>query len=319
MSNYQRVEGVGEAAVFRGDPRLPKQDIDGWFQWILAETKQAAARPHLYGSDAGHCARRNVLLAHNEDMDFEQPATAKAYMALGVAYEDLLAESLKKKDRLIAQGLRIPLMPEVKISGILDLLVFDSDDELAIIEVKTCGKLPDQPKPTHLAQAQIYAAVTGVRKVWLSYFSRNVQLVYGEGLSVRSFAVDTSDEALAKRIETALISDWAAAVNGTPPIPTSFRKHTECHVCEFRDVYCWKPRPGAGGEVQPLPVTLSELSTSEYISLKTKAEAESKNIISNAKERKKDFLKTVLDKMDISFKLYDRVSDEYSLSLIALL
>lgn len=312
--NYARVAGVGTAAIFKGDPRLPKQQMDEWYQWVMAEVKGARQRPHLYGSDAGFCSRRNTLLAYNEEVASEVTAVSKAYMAIGVAYENALAEALAKKDRLIAQGVRLPLLPEVKIAGVLDLLIFDAEDELAIVEVKTCGKLPDAPKPQHLAQAQVYSATTGIRKVWLSYFSRNVQIVYGEGLSVRTFPVDTSDETLTGRVATALVSQGAIAKKRLPPVPATFRKHTECHVCEFRDFFCWEPRPGTKGAALQTP-PFGSLSTEEYINLTKGVEGIAKGIVSNCSLRKMYFLKDLYLSYPEDSSLYQRVEDEYMKSI----
>lgn len=260
-----KVEGVGEAIIHKGDTRLKQADIDNWYQEVLRETGDASKRPYLYGSDAGFCARKNVLVEHNTWLaSSKSPATA-AYMAIGVGLEDMLAAALKRNDRLLAQGQRLVEMKEVKISGKIDLMVFDHEDKLALIEVKTCGELPTVPSPVYLAQIQMYAAVSGIHRCWLTYISRNVRSSFTEKLSMRTFPVDTSEEVLKQRLQTALISRQASDEAKLPPVPSTFRKHTECHYCEFRDHFCWRTRPGLGGDEPDSP--LIEYSPKDMIKL----------------------------------------------------
>jgi len=274
---------AGEAHVFVGDPRAVK-DIDAWFRNVLYSSSPASSRPYLYGADAGLCARRNVLLQNNESVANEITDTANAYMAIGVAIEDMLAKALDKDGSLIKQSLRLVDMPELKISGKIDLVIFDTDGELALVEVKTCGKLPTEPKPTHLAQIQTYAAVSGIHKCWLTYISRNVELIYGEGLSIRSFLVDTDEGILTERLRIAAFSAIAAKRKKVPPIPAHFRKHTECHYCQFRDLFCWKPRPGLGGDVDSPP--LPEMTGKEAAQVDTKAAALAEELWLESLDRK---------------------------------
>lgn len=257
-----------------GDPRLPKSDMDSWLATVLeARTESGTPRPYLYGSDAGFCARRNVLLEHNVWVDSNVNSAGKGYMAIGVAFENLLAESLQKLGRLLTQDFRLVLIPEVKISGKIDLIVIDSQGELALVEVKTCGELPSEIKPNHLAQVQTYCAVSGFKRAWVIYLSRN--LSPRKPMQTRTFQVDTSREAMVSRLTTAVVSRAASDLKMLPPQPAGFRKHTECHYCEFRDYFCWEARPG----LKAKPMTeedlarmtaqdpLYELPTEDYITL----------------------------------------------------
>lgn len=281
---FKRIAGVGEASLFKGDPRLPETDIDAWYQGILTEIKGASSRPYLWGSDAGLCARRNVLLEHNSWIASEKSAASAAYMAIGVALENLLAEGLHRNGKLLAQSFPLVQMPELKISGKIDLVVYDQSDELALIEVKSCGKLPTEPNPVHLAQIQTYAAVSGIQKAWLTYISRNVRDEYGPKLALRSFRVDTSPVVLISRLQTASLSRFASNAHVLPPVPAHFRKHTECHYCEFRDSFCWKPRPGLGGEEPVAP--LHEIDPHELIVLDERAKSLATQLYNNYLYRK---------------------------------
>lgn len=269
MSELKRIEGVGEASLFRGDPRLPDNSMDKWYNELLFERGPAKARVHFYGADAGLCARRNVLLAHNEWIASEKTPTTRAYMDIGVALEGMLVKALERGGRLVASQVALPLMQEVRVNGYIDIVIFDSEDELALVEVKTCGKLPDAISPTHLAQIQFYSAASGVDKAWVTYISRNVREEFGSGLAIRTFPVDCSSEALARRFLVAAASKLATEAKRLPPVPATFRKHTECHYCEFRDLACWRERPGLGGRLPTPP--LPEMHPAEVIRLEASA------------------------------------------------
>lgn len=294
MTGLKRIEGYGEAVLYRGDPRLPTGDIDSWMQDMLFEHKSVKARPHLWGADAGLCARRNVLLQHNTAVATTVTPESNAYMSIGVALEDMLAKGLNENGRLLIQGMYLPLMPEVKIRGKIDLIIFDHEDKLALVEVKTCGKLPNEPRPTHLAQIQTYAAVSGITRCWLTYISRNVQgEEWGKGLAIRTFQVETGKDALRSRLATALLSQEAGEAAALPPVPAHFRKHTECHYCEFRDFYCWKPRPGLGGErdFPPLP----EMGVEALANAMLKAGLGAEALLQAAPWRTREMLHQLLD------------------------
>jgi PD-(D/E)XK nuclease superfamily len=288
----KKIETHGGAAIYKGDPRLPETNMDKWFGLLLTENYPAKARPHLYGSDAGLCARRNVLLEHNVWMAGEKTATSAAYMAIGVGLEDMLAKALERNGRLVAKQLKLPLMPEVHVSGYADLVIFDSEDELALVEVKSCGKLPTEPRPTHLAQIQFYAAATGLHRAWLTYISRNVRSEYGANLDMRSFPIDCSEKALRSRLATAAQSRLAADAAKLPPVPAHFRKHEECHYCEFRDAFCWQARPGLGGGSPQPP--LIELSPKEMVELERESLKLSESMWYGSEERLKRLLESLL-------------------------
>lgn len=280
-----KVEGSGTAAIFRGDPRRTgeKNDLESWLASALegGERGEISARPHLYGSDAGFCSRRNVLLAHNTWLANTVNSAGRGYMAIGNAFEELLIQALKRNRSLIAAQFKGPQLPGLKISSRYDAIIFDPEGEIALLEIKTCGRLPDEEKPTHLAQVQTYAAVSGIRRAHLVYLSR--ELSPRRPIALRTFAIDTSDEALRGRLKIAHESGLAAEAAALPPRPAHFRKHTECHYCEFRDHFCWADRVGRGA-TEPEP-PLRELSTEEYIRLSERAARLAQEDMSEADER----------------------------------
>lgn len=296
----KQLDGVGSAALFKGDPRLPTSDIDNWYQGVLTHVGEPRARAHLWGADAGLCARRNVLLEHNEGISSVTTAASNAYMSIGVALEDMLARSLRERNRLYTQGMYLVEIPDLRIRGKIDLVVLDHEEQLALIEVKTCGKLPTSPQPTHLAQIQTYAAVSGITRCWLTYISRNVATEpWGPGVAVRTFRIDTDQDVLKGRLHTAVVSRLSSDIHRLPPIPSTFRKHTECHYCEFRDSHCWIPRPGLRTEdkdTYPLernPVV--EISIEEFANIEREANKRSTELINSILFRKKATLELLLE------------------------
>lgn len=305
MSSFHKVDGFGEAAIFKGDPRIKETDIDSWYQEQIRETGDASKRPYLYGSDAGLCSRRNVLLEHNTWIPTGKSPATHGYMAIGVGLEDMLAQALRRKERLFVQSQRLVEMPEVKISGKIDLVVLDHKDEFALVEVKSCGKLPLEPKPEHLAQIQTYAAVSGVHRCWITYISRNVRSSFSENIDLRSFPVDCGADILTQRLLTALVSRTASDAASLPPVPASFRKHKECHYCEFRDSFCWGHRPGNGGaEAAPL---LREYSPKEMIELEAGLIPIATRLYKESLYRYQKTLNSI-NTLDLSKGLYDKLN-----------
>lgn len=294
----------GDAVLYVGDPRLGVSQVDEWLtQCLEGNTWRPLSRPYLYGSDAGFCARRNVLLEKNEWIDGNLNAAGMGYMVIGNAFEDLLANSLKQRNRLISQNLYLIEMPELKVRGKIDLVVFDHEDELALIEVKTCGELPLEPKPTHLAQIQTYAAISGVRRCWLTYMSR--KLHPKQPIPLRSFLVDTSAGALEDKLRIAFLSRLAFDKGSLPPVPGHFRKHTECHYCEFRDHFCYGGRRGHPFEASP---PLPELSPVQVIELDALAVARAKDLMLSIEDRRIESIKSFLNVSPLSLDLVDRLN-----------
>ena len=285
---YQKVDPNSGVAIFKGDPRTSVKDIDKWYENLLGDYKDLSRsdnRPYLYGSDAGFCARRNVLLEHNDVIESLENTAGTAFMAIGTALENLLADALMRGGRLLAQNQRLVQMPEVKVSGKIDFIVFDHADQLALIECKSCGDLPVQPKPTHLAQIQTYAAVSGVDTAYLTYVSRKI--VWRQPLAMKTFVVDTSEAAMFEKLRIAALSRLASDRKVVPEVPAHFRKHTECHFCEFRDYYCFAQRPGQGGGLPALPGGITALDSPALIALDMEAQVLAQAMLFERSERLK--------------------------------
>jgi hypothetical protein len=303
----EKLANTGTAAIYKGDTRPKISNMEKWFTQLLENEKpKVASRPYLYGSDAGFCARRNVFLQKNDSIDAMVNSAGRGYMAIGVAFENLLSDALLRNRRLLAQGMRIVEMPELKISGKMDLLVLDPDSKLALLEVKTCGDLPVEPKPDHHAQVKTYAAVTGIDRVHLVYMSRKLQPL--QPIPLRVFPIDVSYDSMHSVLTTACLSQRCVSIGKVPPVPDSFRKHTECHWCEFRDAYCHGSRPGLGDEPpsQPLP----NLTPKEYIEELSVAKVEATHLMLGRPMRFVETVRKILDECSLTPQQYSALEKE---------
>jgi CRISPR/Cas system-associated exonuclease Cas4 (RecB family) len=237
-ATFGRLEGVGESSVFRGDPRLSIAGADDWWNSLLSTTEPPSQRPYLYGADAGMCARKNVFHANNTWVPFDKTPASIGYMAIGDALENMLAKGLSDKGKLVAQNMRLVDMALLKISGKMDLIFSDNNDELRLAEIKSCGALPSEPKINHLAQVEMYAAVSGFDRVWLTYVSRNVRNSFGPKISMKTFEVAVTPDVIRTRFEIAALSMLASKHGKLPPKAAHFRKSQECLYCPFLD-FCW--------------------------------------------------------------------------------
>lgn len=291
MSGLTRVEGTGDAIIHKGDPRLPKSDIDTWWNSLLGSVQPATRRPWLYGSDAGLCPRKNVFYSQNDSVPFQMQPSTRTYMAVGVALENLLAEGLTEKGRLVTQNPYLVAIPEAKVRGKIDLVVFDHEDELALIEVKSCGDLPNQPSSQHLAQIQTYCAISGIHRGWLTYISRKVQdqTAWGPNIAIRTFKVDVSEEALKGRLFTIIFSDLCIKSSKLPKVNATFRKTEECRYCPFLD-FCWKKEPRYGGE-GPDESFVESLSILEELNLVDRAKNISEKLYLESRYRREETLR----------------------------
>ena len=249
-TKFARVEGVGDASIFKGDPRLNISDADDWWNSLLGTTEPPSQRPYLYGADAGMCARKNVFHAHNTWVPFDKDPASIGYMALGDALENMLAGGLASRGKLVAQNMRLVEMPTLKVSGKMDLIFSDNNDQLRLAEIKSCGQLPDEPKVGHRAQVEMYAAVSGFDRVWLTYVSRNIRQSYGPKISMRTFPIDITQDIVQSRLEVAALSMLAVKHRWLPPRSAHFRKSQECLYCPFLD-FCWSRVSSGLDEMTP--------------------------------------------------------------------
>lgn len=247
---------------------------------VLAWTEQFEPRKRMYGSAAAWCPRQNFLNSRDEFNSGLNvfPATAALYMSIGNGIEQALVDGLVRKERFIFNNLYLPKC-EIDIGGKIDLVYVDDENEIAMAEVKSCGNLPDKPKPEHLAQLMTYAAIGGYDRCSLLYVSRNVRTPRGDAM-LRVFPIEITEQNLLASLEKVCLSQLAIENGFVPEIPSNFSRTTTCRFCRFND-YCWNPEV-LMEEERP---SFVELNTEKYEAYKVRARIWAERLLAKRKTR----------------------------------
>lgn len=219
----------------------------------LSSPKEITPIPHLYGASAAWCPRQNFFLTKDWDFGSTDSPSSNLYMSIGNGIEDAICDGLTRKGRLLFNNLYLPPM-DPKVSGKIDIVYIDQDDQIAIGEIKSCGTLPSKPKESHLTQLLTYAAVGGYDRCNLIYVSRNVADQHGNIL-LRVFNIKIDDDTMLDILERVCLSQKVRDENWMPNPPATFTKAT-CFYCQFKDV-CW-------GDKQHLLRQFETLSSADY-------------------------------------------------------
>ena len=279
-------EKIGDVTFHIGDPRDDGgiEDMDDVYQACLRETRPVRKRTYLWGADGGLCPRKNLF---NQEcpIPFQYYPSTKGYMVYGIAIEDMLARALGDHGRLIKQDIRLvelksTIMPHLRISGKMDIIALDHEDQPALLEIKTCGPLPTKPKNNHRVQLETYAAVSGFNRCYLTYVSRKVSTGGARGkLDCITFPIEITPNVIFTRFYMAALSQHSMDCRRCPPVDPTFRKSHECIWCDFAD-YCWPVN------ASPVPAfTDKGLKTAKHISINTADEL--------AKQRPERYIRTL--------------------------
>lgn len=204
----------------------------------------------LFASEAGFCPRKNVLnsfLSHQEEMQI----AGKFYTAVGDCIENAYADLFKFNGKLVVNSLRIydnesyvktfdqkfiffDDDEKINYSGIVDLIILN-DGQLYLLDVKTCGELPEKNSLGYERQVQFYSAVLGINKCGILYQSRNIKSSFTNPLDVRILNVDTSVEKLTEVMTIAYFSKLCIENELLPKRNEKFKKTVQCKHCSFND------------------------------------------------------------------------------------
>lgn len=208
--------------------RLKKKEST--LEGILNNTKKQSPlkRRSLHCGDVGWCARK-ALAAMFSDKIGENDVSSSLYMAIGTAIHKTIEAALKEAGVLVSDEHRITAIGGVPISGYVDAIV-ELNGELAVLELKSCGKAPAEPKPEHVAQAIVYGLATGIKRKLILYVGRNVKTFVG--LDLTEFEVEDDGGLLtATAREIALAHVYREALRLPPPrLDASASK---CAYCPF--------------------------------------------------------------------------------------
>ena len=236
---------IGDAAITSGlgGDDLGVVSLDAQIQQLMREVQEPRQRTYLWGSDGCLCPRKNLFNQEFPQGQVFTPANI-GYMAMGVALEDMLAKAYRKHGRLFAANpylvpLESELIPKIKLRGKIDLVISDFEDQLALVEVKSCGPLPSKPKTNHVVQAETYGAVSGINRVYLTYISRKVSSSgWGGRIDVRTFDIPITRNVIYTRFYQACMSTICMAAKKTVAVDPTFTKSRECAWCPFQE-HCW--------------------------------------------------------------------------------
>lgn len=278
------------------DKNLLENKIAAAITGGLNQASWISEQPPLrfYGSSASTCERRNVAAWHtstSESMD----AAGRLYTEIGKAIHALFDDALNKNGLLIAAEFKLPRWSKyfagATFGGVIDHILL-IDDELAVNDTKTCGKLPSMPKSLHVAQVQTYCLLSGIDKGFITYQSRNVRDWSKPGIAIKVFDVSPTENDL-KRISFRIANAIAHhEANCLPPIPKHIVKSQHCNYCFFHD-NCYKavlPNWTRNGELHNIvPVEKVEPIREHALEI-------ARNILEHREARFDELVKILVDK-----------------------
>ena len=192
---------------------------------------------NLWCGSAANCSRKGAIHATLVQTVFENAANF-AYYKLGDCIEEIVLTGLHEVGSLLFKSY---IMPDVglRLRGKADGIIFH-DGKIRVLEVKSCGELPSNPKPEHQAQALLYAALTGFKAI-LYYFSRTSVATYEEELVTREFdlSVDGTDNLPRLYLHQAIYARLALNMGVLPAKPYHLEFKANCGRCDHID-FCWK-------------------------------------------------------------------------------
>ena len=232
---------IDKSKIFRrGGPSARTNLTNEFVAALPYETK--LRKRSINGSDAAFCPRK-VVLSLNWDASVKVTvgAASPLYFATGNAFHDVAAQTFKKMGVLVANELSIRVGA---VHGYVDDLIFDeSTGGLKIIDIKTCGKLPDAIKPSQLEQLMTYALLTGVWNASILYMSRSVAGYDGKPY-IKEIEASMSEASLKRHALVIAASMFYNREKIVPPKPEYRTSFSNCGWCPFKNFGCWSNDEG---------------------------------------------------------------------------
>lgn len=266
--------------------KILKSDLK--WEGIIERTLKSvgkSGRDRIFASSAGLCERQTagLMMLFDESGD-KRRASTQFYFKIGNAFEDVMSRAFQKAGMEVDRETRVEAVhPQLPVSGRIDFILRDpEDDELVLMELKTCGKLPTQPKPVHLAQLMVYLTLTGMEKGLLWYVSRTVAGWDGDLIQkvfeVKPLPIDKYNVSLKMAIGT------ISANRGVlPPKPEEMKKY-KCGFCSLIP-YCW--------DGKDVGVRAKTPSVKEYMKILQMADVIAKEMVESQEFLKEEFEKVM--------------------------
>lgn len=234
-------------------------------------------------ASASLCQRQIALDMLLPPREIERQKSLDYYAEVGKAIETIALQNYRKSGALILSQWKMPQQLTglgVNVGGIIDALI-SYKGEIVLIDIKTIGfvdstahinlnptevqqlmqgndilllsedervktTVEKKLKEAHLAQLQLYAAITGLDNVYLQVMSRRINDVFNfedTGPTVRFEQVSLDDATLKKRIAVVLYAQMCYERKLIPDKLAGIKKsHCSDAFCTFVD-YCWKNGP----------------------------------------------------------------------------
>lgn len=245
----------------------------------MKSVKPTNQNGRMYASTSGFCERQTALsMTFKGDTEYES-ATA-GYFKIGLAVESVVIESLRNQGVLLFEQFETPDIG-LNLGGKIDGIYRLDNDKIRLLEIKSCGALPSKPHAEHLAQINLYSAITGLPGTLL-YFSRNVANFTGE-IQMIEFQIDGSGnyDSMFKTIYGKICAEKSLM----PDIPANLTKPGHCGFCRFKNI-CWQGEPS---HLEPM----SDLEISENYGL-TKEKCDDMMSAIKVEQRRNGVLKHIM-------------------------
>lgn len=278
------------------------------------------------------CPRQIGLTLAADAHSTEKPKSLQYYAAIGNALEAVALRQYRDAGQLILSQWRIPKEITdlgMNLGGVIDAIV-EIDGNIILIDIKTVGTVEAAPflmlnhedmnhlsngrsievesedpriketaikgsKEGHLAQLQLYAAMTGLDDVYLQIMSRKVQDRFSTSDSsptVKFEKVSTATAQLEKRVAVVLYGIRCKELGFLPDVLLNIkRSHCSDAFCNFQN-FCWK---GNEDNINP---------NLQPISVET-----SKELKMEAYEKAKDYVSLRAERLEITMALLQREHD----------
>ena len=262
--------------------KILKSDLK--WEGIIERTLKSvgkSGRDRIFASAAGLCERQTagLMMLFDESGD-KRRASTQFYFKIGNAFEDVMSRAFQKANMEVDRETRIEAYHvDLPVSGRIDFVLRDpEDDELVLMELKTCGKLPTQPKPVHLAQLMVYLTLTGMEKGLLWYISRTVAGWDGDlkqtVFEIEPLPIDRYNVALKMAIGA------LSAKRGILPNRPENMKRYKCGFCTLIP-HCW--------EGEDVGVKAKPASATDHLEILKLADEIAKDVVNHQPYLKEQF------------------------------
>lgn len=244
-----------------------------------------SGRDRIFASAAGLCERQTagLMMLFDETGD-PRRASTQFYFKIGNAFEDVISRAFQKSHMEVDRETRIEAYhDDLPVSGRIDFVLQDPEnEELVLMELKTCGKLPPRPKPVHLAQLMVYLTLTGTPRGLLWYISRSVAGWDGD-LKQKVFEIEPTEEERYKVALKMAIGALSAKRGFLPQRPEDLKRY-KCGFCALIP-HCWDGKDvGVKGKTP---------SAKQHLTILKEADVIAKDVIENQPRLKEAFEKTM--------------------------